>query len=319
MGWIMGRVSKYLLALVLACVAGTAVAKGAAQWKLAGDAYKSNKQATPVAGLAVGAVNVDVGMHLERLTLLSGEGHGGKKAASAGLALGLSLMGVGGVDTASREPLEDHLQEADARRIADEVAQIVQERFATLPGVTLVSGEAVTAAPWYAGLGGSAEMKTDKMAFSEGRFSPDYYFGYYSTPAGGYRYRPASKFAFSDKTFSPVVRQQTGTDVTAVVDVFLVNTRKEFRIHQMRVSLYGKAWSGQKGGDTPTFILNLEDAGAVAVPVAKGEHKNANAHWSALRPLFEAQMDAAVQRIRLGVPFAPVAPAEAATATPSGV
>lgn len=308
----MGRISKGLLLLVCLCVTGMALAKGTAQWKVAGDAYKSNKQAKPVAGLAVGAINVDVGMHLERLTLLSGEGHAGKKAAGAGLALGLSLMGVGGVDTASREPLEDHLQETDARRIADEVAQIVQDRFSALPDVKVVAGEAVTAAPWYAGLGGQTEMKTDKVAFSEGRFSPDYYFGYYSTPAGGYRYRPTSKFAFSDKTFSPVVRQQTGTDLTAVVDVFLVNTRKEFRIHQLRVSLYGQAWSGQKGGDTPTFTLNLEDSGAVAVPVAKGEHKNAYAHWSALRPLFEAQMDEAVRRIRAGVPFAPAAPMPAA-------
>lgn len=309
----MGRISKCLLLLVCVCATGSALAKDTAQWKVAGDVYKSNKQAKPVAGLAVGAINVDVGMHLERLTLLSGEGHAGKKAAGAGLALGLTLMGVGGgVDTASREPLEDHLQEVDARRIADEVAQIVQDRFAALPDVKVVAGEAVTAAPWYAGLGGLAEMKTGKVAFSEGRFSPDYYFGYYSTPAGGYRYRPTSKFAFSDKTFSPVIRQQTGADVTAVVDVFLVNTRKEFRVHQMRVSLYGQTWSGQKGGDTPTFTLNLEDAGAVAVPVSKGEHKNAYTHWSALRPLFEATMDEAVRRIRLAVPFAPVVSASAA-------
>jgi len=92
----MGRISKCMLLLVCVCATGSALAKDTARWQVAGDVYKSNKQAKPVAGLAVGAINVDVGMHLERLTLLSGEGHAGKKAAGAGLALGLTLMGVGG-------------------------------------------------------------------------------------------------------------------------------------------------------------------------------------------------------------------------------
>jgi len=283
-------------------------AKGEAQWKVAGDAYKSNKNAVSVGTIALGAVNVDVGIHLERLTLISGEGHGGKKAASTGLALGLSLMGVGGVDTASREPLEEHLTQDDARRIADEIEQIVQDRFSALPNVKVVAGEAITEAPWYAGLGGNTEVKQDKMAFSEGRFSPDYYFGYYSVPAAGYRYRPAPKFSFGDKAFSPVIRSNTGADVTATVNVFLVNTRKDFRIHQMTVSLYGIAWPGQKNGDTPTFSLNLNDAGAVGVPVTKGEHKDNYAYWQALRPLFEAKVAEAVQLIQRGVPMVAAAP-----------
>jgi len=283
-------------------------AKGDAQWKVTGDAYKSNKNAVPVSRVALAAVNVDVGIHLERLTLISGEGHGGKKAASTGLALGLTLLGVGGVDTASREPLEEHLTQDDARRIADEIEQIVQDRFSALPNVGVVAGEAITGAPWYATLDGYTEVKQDKMAFSEGRFSPDYYFGYYSVPAAGYRYRPAPKFSFGDKTFSPVIRSNTGADVTAIVNVFLVNTRKDFRIHQMTVSLYGIAWPGQKNGDTPTFSLNLNDAGAVGVPVTKGEHKDNYAYWQALRPLFEAKVAEAVQLIQRGVPMVAAAP-----------
>jgi hypothetical protein len=60
--------------LLLAGFLSTGVeAKGTPAWKESGNVYKG-KTAIPVTAMALGAVNVDVGVHLERLTLISGEG-----------------------------------------------------------------------------------------------------------------------------------------------------------------------------------------------------------------------------------------------------
>lgn len=308
---------RYWLGVVLAGLISSGLeAKGAAQWKEAGNAYKS-KMAAPVRALAVGAVNVDVGIHLERLTLLSGEGHTGKKVASGLLAGALTLSGMGaGIDTASREPIEEHLTPEDARKIAAEVAQLVADHFKKLEGLKVYAGDEVTASPFYQAVTGQTTLDIHKKGFQDGRWGAEYYFGYYSTPAGNYKYRPLEKFSFSDKSFSPAVRQSLGVDAVAQVNVFLVNTRKDFRIHEMSVKVTGLGYAGQKGGDMPTLTFNLEDAGAVAVPLeGKDKDKDNYGAWQALKPQFEAQLDLVVAKIRAAIP---PAPAEAASAMTSG-
>ncbi len=291
------------ICVVFAVFSGSVQAKGLPEWKEAGNAYKS-KMAVPVNSLAVGAVNVDVGVHLERLTLLSGEGHTGKKVASGLLAGALSLSGVGaGIDTASREPIEEHLTPEDAKKIAAEVAQVVAERFKKLPGLKVYAGDEVTSSPFYQSVTGKTGLDVNKKSVQEGRWGAEYFFGYYSTPAGNYKYRPLEKFSFSDKNFSPSVRQSLGVDAVAQVNLFLANTRKDFRIHELSVKLTGLTWSGQKGGDMPTLTFNLEDAGAVAVPLeGKDKDKDNYAAWLALKPQFEAQIDAVVAKIRAAIP-----------------
>jgi len=290
---------------------GAVAAKGSPVWKESGNVYKG-KTALPVNSLALGAVNVDVGVHLERLTLLSGEGHTGKKVASGLLAGALSLGGLGGVDTASREPLEEHLTPEDAKRIAADIAQIVSERFKAMPGMKVYAGEEVTSSPFYQSITGSYEQDDHKKAVQDGRWGADYYFGYYSSPAGTYKYRPLEKFSFSDKDFSPVVRQNLGVDAVATVNVFLANTRKEFRIQDMSVKVTGLAYSGQKTGDMPTLTFILEDSGSVAIPLeGKDGDKDNYAAWLNLKPQFEAQIDAVVAKIRAAIPASSAAPAPA--------
>lgn len=268
--------------------------------------------------LALGAVNVDVGVHLERLTLISGEGHTGKKVASGLLAGALTLgglgggLGGGGIDTAAREPIEEHLTPEDAKRIAADIAQIVSDRFKAMPNMKVYAGEEVTSSPFYKSVTGSYEQDDHKKAVEDGRWGASYYFGYYSSPAGTYKYRPLEKFSFTDKTFSPVVRQSLGVDAVAIVSVFLANTRKEFRIQDMTVKVTGIAYAGQKMGDMPTLTFILEDSGAVAVPLeGKETDKDNYAAWLNLKPQFEAQIDAVVAKIRAAIPVVAMAPAPA--------
>ena len=297
------RLSAYGILLLCTCVCGAAFAKGTPEWKEAGNAYKT-KTAVPVKSMALSAVNIDVGVNLERLTLLSGEGHTGKKVASGLLAGGLTVLGLGGVDTAAREPIEEHLTEDEARKIASDVAQIVSDHFKKMSGMKVYAGEEVTSAPWYAGLAGSSAIDKKKKTVQDGRWSPEYYFGYYSTPAAGYKYSPPAKFSFGDKSFSPVIRQNLGADATVAVNVFLVNTRADFRIQEMTIILNGLSWSGQTNGDTQTLSFVLNDAGGVSVPVDGSSNDN-YAAWLNLRPQFEAKIEEVVQKIRAAIPVAP--------------
>ncbi len=302
---------KIIMLLLASCVSTAVFAKGTAVWKEQGNVYKT-KTAIPVRAIAVGAVNVDVGVHLERLTLISGEGHMGKKVASGLLAGALSLGGVGVVDTASREPIEEHLTPEDAKRIATDVAQIVSERFKKMEGMKVYSGDEVTSAPFYQSVTGKVEPDKNKRRVQEGRWGAEYYFGYYSVPAGNYKYRPLETFSFSDKTFSPQVREKLAVDAVAQVNVFLVNTRKDFRIHEMSVKLTGLTWTGQKAGDMAGLTFNLQDAGAIAIPLeGKDKDKDNYAAWLNLKPLFEAQMDAVVAKIRAAIPVVAVVPTPA--------
>ena len=290
--------SAMLVMSMLVLAAPAWAAKGPA-WKEEMDFYKSSKVA-PLQTLALGSVDVRVGTHLERLTLLSGEGHTGKKVAGAAGAVALSVLGMGaGQDMAAREPLEEHLSAEDARKIADEVAQSIQQHL-VIPGVQLVAGEAVTGTPAYQSAhGGLTDVAKHTLEVKDGRFSPEYHYGIWTQPANGYAYRGpkggmASKFGFGgngpmwgDKTFSPAVRAAVGAQALMTVDVFLANTRKNFKVQEMKVRLLGP----MRDGGTDNIVLSylLDNADALAVPV-QGSHKDNYAQWQALRPAFEAKL-----------------------------
>ena len=289
--------SAMLVVSMLVLSAPAWAAKGPV-WKEEMDFYKSSKVA-PLQTLALGSVDVRVGTHLERLTLLSGEGHTGKKVAGAAGAAALTMLGLGsGQDMAAREPLEEHLSQEDARRIADEVAQSIQQHL-VIPGVQVVAGAAVTDTPAYqAAHGGMTGVDEQSLTVKDGRFSPEYHFGIWMQPAGGYAYRgpkgAASKFGFGgngpmwgDKTFSPVVRAAVGAQALMTVDVFLANTRKDFRVQEMKVRLLGPMRDG--GTDNIVISYLLDNPDMLAVPV-EGSHKDSYASWQALRPAFEAKL-----------------------------
>ncbi len=288
---------KTVLCAALLLLALPATAGRGPHWKESLGFYKSS-QVKQLDTLALGSVSVRVGMQLERLTLLSGEGHTGKKIAGGVLAVGLGMLGGSG-NTAAREPLEEHMDPADAQKIAEEVVQSVEQHF-NVPGVKVVMGDAVTSTPAYqANHDGVTASAKDTLTVKTGRFSPEYFFGIWMQPAGGYAYRgpkgAASRWGmggmgamYGDKSFSPNVRAATGAQALATVDVFLVNTRKDFRVQEMKVRVLGPMRNG--GTDNMLLDYNLEDAEELAVPVS-GSHKDNYPLWQTLRPQFEAKLD----------------------------
>ena len=243
----------------------------------------------PVSTMAVSGVNIRLGTVLERLTLLSGEGHGGKKAASAALAVGLSLLGAGGVDTASREPLAEHFFEDDARRIGSEIAEAIQQHLA-VPGVVMAPKEQVAAVDALRGPKIAHAISDDTMTVKGGRFKADRYYGYYMVPAApyGYRARPKLGFSIGDGEVAPAVRAATGAQAAINVDVFLVNTRKALQVQELRVEVLTPQMIG-RGRDTPVFVFELPE-GSLAIPVTGDTHKDNYVAWQQMRPRFESSL-----------------------------
>jgi len=159
----------------------------------------------------------------------------------------------------------------------------------------------VTSQGFYSGLPGLIDLDTSKKRVQDGRWSPEYYFGYYSTPAGGYKYRKASKFAFSDKDFSPVIRKNLAADATLQVNLFLANTRGDFRIQEMSVSLTGQAWANKNNADMVTLSYMLNNPNDVSVPM-DNKSKDNYAAWLALKPQFVAQLDSVAVKMRAALP-----------------
>ena len=151
----------------------------------------------------------------------------------------------------------------EAGKIAADVAQLISDRLKQMQGVKVFACEEVTSAAFYAGLPGLIDLDTNKKKVQDGRWSPEYHFGYYSTPAGSYKYHKTSAYSFSDKDFSPVIRQNLSTDAVMQVNLFLTNARGEFRIQDMLVSLSGRQWEGQKS-DMVGLSFVLENPNATA-------------------------------------------------------
>lgn len=254
----------------------------------------------PVSTMAVSGVNIRLGTVLERLTLLSGEGHGGKKAASAALAVGLSLLGAGGVDTASREPLAEHFFEDDARRIGSEIAEAIQQHLA-VPGVVMAPTEQVAAVDALRGPKIAHAISDDTMTVKGGRFKADRYYGYYMVPAApyGYRARPKLGFSIGDGEVAPAVRAATGAQAAINVDVFLVNTRKALQVQELRVEVLTPQMIG-RGRDTPVFVFELPE-GSLAIPVTGDTHKDNYVAWQQMRPRFESSLADLGAQIRVAL------------------
>lgn len=264
-----------------------AIASDAQEWK------KTNpygaKLAEPVSTLAVSGLNVRLGATLERLTLLSGEGHTGKKVAGGLLAVGATLLGASGVDTASREPLDEHFYADDAKKIAEEIAGSIQEHL-QVPGTTMAPAEQVAGVAALRAGKVSHELGKDSVTIKGGRFSRERYYGFYTVPAGpyGYRARPKLGFTIGDGDVAPAVRAAANAQAALNVDVFLVNTRKAFQVEELRVEVLTPQMIG-RGRDTPTIVFELP-AGSLAVPIGDDSHKDNYAAWQRMKPMFDAKL-----------------------------
>ena len=254
----------------------------------------------PVTTMAVSGINVRVGTALERLTVLTGEGHMGKKLGGAVMAVGLTMLGTGRIDTAAREPLRDHFTEEDAQRIGAEIAESIQQHL-QVPGVTMAPLEQISQVQELHGEKIAHELGDDTMTIKGGRFRGEQYYGLFTVPVAPYGYRAAPKLGFTigDGAVAPAVRAATGAQAALNVDVFLLNTRRAFQAQQIKVEVLTPQMIG-RGRDTPTFVFDLPE-GALSVPVGEGGHKDNYVLWQQMRPQFEAQLAQLGGQIRVAL------------------
>lgn len=231
----------------------------------------------PVKKIMIGEMNIEVGIQLERLTLLSGEGNMGKKIAGGLMAGALTMLGgSGGTDTAFREPIAEHLKPEDAQFVANEIAQIFNEEFHP-NGIAIVNTQDVAKAPFYTAIKGDAELKDTLTKLKE----RDIEVGYYRVPAGGLKYREKpflnlSPFG-SDSEISPHA-SEVDAQGNVKVELSLYNDKEYMRLENFSIAVFV---SGSKAGESSRWMhVSLKDPHRIAVKT--GDEK-LREHWPEMR------------------------------------
>lgn len=262
--------------------------------------------ATPVNRLVVANVQSKVGVSLERLTLISGEGHDDKKITAgllAGAATLLSMRagggigGAGGIDFAEREPIEDHLSKDDARRIGEEALAIVVEQLRAA-GIAVDGPDKVAAAPFMAEAKGETDVSTDSAQDKGSLFRKAYYYGFYCTPIAGLKYRKPGMFeGMGDNDYYPKARAAAGAAGALDLTIGFYNDKKVFGLHEFQ----GRIWGQVKGRepDMPMYAELLKNKDEFTVPSGG---KDTLAYWQAMRPKFEAIAAAFAARLAKAMP-----------------
>lgn len=273
------------LGLLVACGSSHAADGVALKEQFANVPYFPKEQ-LPVKKVAISAMNLKLGVHLERLTLLSGEGNTEKKVMSGLLAGAATLLGGGGgIDFADKEPIEDHLPTPDAQKIADDIGRLLAEAVSA-SGLELVPTETVTAAPAYAAAEGETKITTDTENIKGSLFKPSYFFGYQQVPVLGYKFRkkPSLFFGIPTDNASARVREIAGVPLTLAWTVSIVNDRKVMRVRELTLNCFGLASaSGNSGDDKLWASVTIEPD---TISTSSGEsHKNLE-YWSTMAPKF---------------------------------
>ncbi|MBQ0933008.1 hypothetical protein KAK07_20575 [Ideonella sp. 4Y16] len=261
---------------------------------------------TPVNRLVVANVQSKVGVSLERLTLISGEGHEDKKITAgllAGAATLLSMRagggigGAGGIDFADREPIEDHLSKDDARRIGEEALAIVVEKLRAA-GVAVDGPEKVAAAPFMAEAKGESEVSTDSAQDKGSLFRKAYYYGFYCTPVAGLKYRKPGMFeGMGDSDYYPKARAAAGAPGALDLTIAFYNDKKVFGLHEFQARVWGQVKG--RDADVPMYAELLKNKDDFTVPSGG---KDTLAYWQAMRPKFEALAGAFAARLAKAMP-----------------
>jgi hypothetical protein len=254
--------------------------------------------ATPVNKLVLANANVKVGVSLERLTLLSGEGNTDKKITAGLLAGAFTLMSMragggmgGGVDFAEREPINEHLSQDDAAKIGQEAVALLIDKMRAA-GVAVDGPEAVTAAPFYADLKGETDFTTDTAHQDGGLFKKTYYYGFYNTPVAGLKFRKPGMFdGMGNDDLYPKARAAAGTGGALDVTLAFYNDKKVFGLFDLAVRLWGQVQG--RGSDMPMYTLVLKNKDDFSVPSGG---KDAYAYWTAFKPTFEGIAVALAER-----------------------
>lgn len=284
-------------ALALLVAASHAALAQTADFQEQGNSLKYS--ATPVNKLVLANANVKVGVSLERLTLLSGEGNTDKKITAGLMAGAFTLMnmraggGIGGgsVDFAEREPIHEHLSKEDAAKIGQEAVAILIDKLRAA-GVAVDGPDAVTAAPFYADLKGETDFTTDTAHQDGGLFKKTYYYGFYNTPVAGLKFRKPGMFdEMGNDDLYPKARAVAGSGGALDVSLAFYNDKKVFGLFDLAVRLWGQVQG--RSSDMPMYALVLKNKDDFSVPSGG---KDAYAYWTAFKPSFEGIAAALAER-----------------------
>jgi len=294
------RLQHWLLAGLLA----TALAAQAqtADFQEQGNSLKYS--AAPVNRLVLANVNMKVGVSLERLSLISGEGHEDKKIISglmAGAATLLSMKakgGAGGIDFAEREPIEDHLKKTDAMLISQEATAIVLDKLRAA-GLAVDGPDKVVAAPFYNDIKGEPEGATDTASQDGGLFKKSYYYGFYLLPVSGLKARKPGMFeAMGNDDLYPKARAAAGGAPGALdLSLAFYNDKKVFGLFDMSLRIWGQVQG--RSSDMPMLTQVLKNKDDFTVPSGG---KDSYTYWLAFKPKFEAIAATLAERVLKAMP-----------------
>lgn len=240
--------------------------------------------------LVIASANIKTGVSLERLTLFTGEGNTGKVALGMAKALGGSLIGMKNVDMAEREPIEEHLKQEDAEKIATEALESLMERMKSV-GFEVQGPKVVVDAPSYGEVKGEVKTTTTVDTKEGSLFKKGYYYGVYQTPVAGMKFRNLTGVsgALNQATSGTIYRNAllaAGTPGAIDVTMGFVNDKSIFAMTEFTI----KVWGFTKGGSSvaPLFTAVLKNVDAFSVPSGA---KDTLAYWAALKPKVEVLFD----------------------------
>jgi hypothetical protein len=292
------RVLRWLVPLWLAGAATLAQAQAAApDFQEQGNALKYS--ATPVRKLVLANAKTQVGVSLERLTLLSGEGNMDKKVTSAVLAGAFTLIGMrsgsnvaAGVDFADREPIHEHLTVDDATKISQEAVAIVLDKLRAA-GVEVAGPDVVAAAPFYAKVEGDTAVGTDTAHQDGGLFKKSYHYGFYNLPVAGLKYRKPGMFeAMGNEDLYPLARSAAQAGGALDLSLSFYNDKKVFGLFDFTARIWGQVQG--RNSDMPMFAQVLKNKDDYTVPSGG---KDAYVYWLAFKPQFETLASALADRV----------------------
>ncbi len=229
--------------------------------------------------IVLAGANVRVGVSLERLSLLSGEGNMDKKLLGGAMALAANFAGVRG-DFASREPIEEHLKQEEAEKMAQEAVELLLEKFKAA-GFDVEGPQAVVAAPFYANSKGEPKTTLTSESQSGGLFKKSYYYGIYRTAVMGLKYRDNTGLGGLNRdteTFTKA-RELTGASSALELNMEIVNDKTNFGVLSLVATLWGKY--KESSTEFPAYTAALKNTGDFKV--ASGG-KDTYAYWLAIKP-----------------------------------
>ena len=246
--------------------------------------------------IVLAGANMRVGVSLERLTLLSGEGNTDKKLMGGAMALVANLSGVRG-DFAQREPIEEHLVQSDAEMVAQEAVELLLEKFKAA-GIDVEGPQAVVSAPFYANAKGDSKTTVTSESQNGGLFKKSYYHGIYKTAVMGMKYRDNTGLAALNRdteTFTKA-RELTGASSAIELNMALINDKTNFSVQSLSATLWGRY--KDSSNEFPAYTATLKNTGDFKVPSGG---KDTMAYWLAIKPQVAVAFEDLAKRVALGL------------------